>query len=46
LSARDYLIQFAAVLLAGGAVVGVRFLVLRREKPRKRAPTRKKASKS
>jgi len=41
LSARDYLIQFGLVLLAAGSVVGVRYLFVRREKP-KRKPTRKK----
>jgi hypothetical protein len=35
-SARDLLIQAGLVLLAGGAVAGVRYVFLRNEKPKGR----------
>ena len=41
MSAHDYLIQLVLVLVAGGAVVGVRYLFVRYEKPKKKPATRK-----
>jgi len=34
LSAQDYLIQAGLILLAAGGIFGVRYLILRYEKPR------------
>ena len=38
MSAYDYLIQAVLVGVAAGAVVGVRYLFVRREKPKARKP--------
>jgi len=42
LSARDYVIQAGLILLAAGSVVGVRYVFLRRERPRRKKATKKK----
>ena len=41
MSAHDYLIQLVLVLVAAGAVVGVRYLFVRYEKPKKKPAARK-----
>jgi hypothetical protein len=37
---RDYLVQLGLVLLGGGTIAGIRYLIVRREKPQRRSAKR------